>query len=51
MTISDASALWVLDWKTVKEIDMKSIQDKMIDLKTLNPTMIGVDEIAYMKMN
>jgi transposase len=49
MTISDASALWDLDWKTVKEIDMKSIQDKMIDLKTLNPTMIGVDEIAYMK--
>ena len=49
MTISDASALWNLDWKTVKEIDMRSIQDKMIDLKTLNPTMIGVDEIAYMK--
>ena len=49
MTITDASLIWHLDWKTVKEIDKQSIKDKMIDLKTLNPTMIGVDEIAYIK--
>ncbi|MEI7434803.1 MAG: transposase [Methanomicrobiales archaeon] len=33
----------------MKEIDKQSIKDKMIDLKTLNPTMIGVDDIAYIK--
>jgi len=49
MPLTDAAAIWGLDWKTVKEIDKRSIQDKMIDLKTLNPTKIGVDEIANMK--
>jgi transposase len=49
MTILDVFIVWDLDWKTVKEIDKRSIQDKMVDLKTLNPTMIGVDEIAYLK--
>ncbi len=49
MPLTDACAIWGLDWKTVKDIDKRSIQDKMIDLKTLNPTMIGVDEIAYQK--
>jgi len=49
MPLTDAAAIWGLDWKTVKDIDKRSIQDKMIDLKTLNPTKIGVDEIAYMK--
>ena len=49
MTITDASIIWHLNWKTVKEIDKQSIKDKMIDLKTLNPTKIGVDEIAYIK--
>jgi len=49
MPLTDASAIWGLDWKTVKDIDKRSIQDKMIDLKTLNPTKIGIDEIAYQK--
>jgi transposase len=49
MTIPDVSIVGDLDWKTVKEIDKRSIQDKMVDLKTQNPTMIGVDEIAYQK--
>jgi len=49
MTITDASLIWQLDWKTVKDIDIQSIKDKLIDVKTANPTMIGVDEIAYIK--
>ena len=49
MPLTNAAAIWGLDWKTVKDIDKRSIQDKMIDLKTLNPTKIGVDEIAYLK--
>jgi transposase len=49
MTLTDASLIWNLDWKTVKEIDKRSIQDKLVDLKTINPTIIGVDEIAYQK--
>jgi len=49
MTITDASRIWNLDWKTVKEIDKRSIQDNVVDLKTINPTIIGVDEIAYQK--
>jgi transposase len=49
MTIIDASRIWKLDWKTVKEIDKRSIQDKLVDLKTIDPTIIGVDEIAYQK--
>jgi len=49
MTITDASRIWNLDWKTVKEIDKRSIQDNVVDLKTINPTIIGIDEIAYQK--
>jgi len=49
MTIKDACLIWNLDWKTVKEIDKRSIQDNLVDLKTINPTLIGVDEIAYEK--
>ena len=49
MTLINASRIWNLDWKTVKEIDKRSIQDKLVDLKTINPTIIGVDEIAYQK--
>ena len=49
MTLTDASLIWNLDWKTIKEIDRRSIQDNLVDLKTTNPTIIGVDEIAYKK--
>lgn len=49
MTLTDASLIWNLDWKTIKEIDRRSIQDNLVDLKTINPTIIGVDEIAYKK--
>ena len=49
MTITDASLIWHLDWKTIKDIDKRSIQDNVVDLKTINPTIIGVDEIAYQK--
>ena len=49
MTLTAASRIWNLDWKTIKEIDKRSIQDNLVDLKTINPTIIGVDEIAYKK--
>jgi transposase len=49
MTLTDANLIWNLDWKTVKEIDKRSIQDNLVDLNTINPIIIGVDEIAYKK--
>ena len=36
-----------LDWKNVKNIDKRNARKYIVELETVCPTKIGVDEIAY----
>ena len=49
MTLSDAAETAMINWRTAKKIDKKKLQEKFKDLKNVNLTRIGVDEIAYEK--
>lgn len=49
MSLKEVSGLVGLDWKTVKRIDKKHIQQTLTKLCDLSPTSIGVDEVAYEK--
>jgi transposase len=47
--LKDIALLTNLDWKTIKDIDINYIEEKIVAFKPLKPTQIGVDEIAYEK--
>lgn len=49
MTIKDVANEMRLGWETVKNIDKREAKKYIADLKTISPTRIGVDEIAYQK--
>src|SRR3989344_1849292 len=49
MTLADAAETAMINWRTAKRIDKKKLQERFKDLNNINPTRIGVDEIAYEK--
>jgi len=49
MTLKDAAKFAMVDWRTAKRIDKQILKEKFKDLKKINPTRIGVDEIAHEK--
>ena len=49
MTLKDAAKFAMVDWRTAKRIDKQILKEKFKDLKNINPTRIGVDEIAHEK--
>jgi transposase len=49
MSLKDVAKVARINWKTAKRIDKEELQKLVKDLKKINPTRIGVDEIAYEK--
>jgi len=49
MSIKDASEVARIDWKTARRIDKEKLQESVKGLDEVNPTQIGIDEIAYEK--
>jgi len=49
MTLSDISEITGLNWKTIKEIDIYYTKQRIESLHNLDPTRIGIDEVAYEK--
>jgi len=49
MTLKDAAETTMIDWRTAKRIDKKKLQERFKNLDNINPTRIGVDEIAHEK--
>jgi len=49
MTLKDAAKFAMVDWRTAKRIDKQILKEKFKDLNNINPTRIGVDEIAHEK--
>ena len=49
MSVKEVSGIAGLGWRTVKTIDKNSIREHLKDVREYDPTMIGVDEIAYEK--
>ncbi len=49
MSIKDAAELSKLDWKTVKNIDKKHLQQLVMPLSEYTPERIGADGISYEK--
>jgi len=49
MSIKDAAKFSMINWRTAKRIDKKKLQERFKNLDNINPTRIGVDEIAHEK--
>ena len=49
MSLSDAASVAEIDWKTARHIDKKYLNHLVSDLKSISPTRLGVDEVAYQK--
>jgi len=49
MTLKDTAETSMIDWRTAKRIDKKKLQERFKNLDNINPTRIGVDEIAHEK--
>lgn len=49
MSLTDVAKVAKINWKTAKKIDKENLQKLVKDLKDINPTRIGIDEIAYEK--
>ncbi len=49
MCLSDVAKTTRIHWETAKRIDKEKLKEKFKDLKEVNPTKIGVDEIAHEK--
>jgi len=49
MTNKDVAEICRIDWKSVKDIDKKSLSLRKVSLYSISPTGIGVDEVAYEK--
>ncbi len=49
MSLVDVAEAANIDWKTAKRIDLLELEKLIISLDDVNPTGIGIDEIAYAK--
>lgn len=49
MCIKDAASEMRIGWEAAKSIDKRYAQRHIADLKTVSPTRMGVDEVAYEK--
>lgn len=49
MTLKDTAKMAMIDWRTAKRIDKKKLKERFKDLGKINPTRIGIDEIAIEK--
>jgi transposase len=49
MTLTDVASVAEIDWKAVKRIDKKYLSRLVPGLDDLNPTRLGIDEVAYEK--
>jgi transposase len=49
MTLKDVAEMNMINWRTAKRIDKKKLQERFKNLDNINPTRIGVDEIAVEK--
>jgi transposase len=49
MTLTDAASVAEIDWKAAKRIDKKYLSRLVPGLDDLNPTRLGIDEVAYEK--
>ena len=49
MSLTDAAKAAQINWRTAKKLDKLILKEKFKDLKDVNPTRIGVDEIAHEK--
>lgn len=49
MSLVDVSKAAHIDWKTAKRIDLLELEKMVTSLEKVNPTGIGIDEIAYEK--
>jgi len=49
MTLTDVASVAEIDWKAVKRIDKKYLSQLVTGLDDLNPTRLGIDEVAYEK--
>lgn len=49
MCIKDAAKQLQISWDATKNIDKRNAQKYVVDLSTISPKRIGVDEIAYEK--
>ncbi len=49
MSLVDVAEAANIDWKTAKRIDLLELGKLIISLDDVNPTGIGIDEIAYAK--
>jgi len=49
MTLKDVAEMAMINWRTAKRIDKKKLQERFKNLDNINPTRIGVDEIAHEK--
>ena len=49
MTLKDVAEMAMINWRTAKRIDKKKLQEIFKNLDNINPTRIGVDEIAHEK--
>jgi transposase len=49
MSLNDIHRIFGIDWKTVKDIDIRYTTKALETLKNITPKRIGVDEIAFEK--
>jgi transposase len=49
MTLTDAASVAEIDWKAAKRIEKKYLSQFVLGLDELNPTRLGIDEVAYEK--
>jgi len=49
MCIKDTAKEMRIDWKSAKNIDKKNARKYIVDISTVNPKRIGIDEVAYEK--
>jgi len=49
MTLTDAASVAEIDWKAAKRIDKKYLSRLVPEFDDLNPTRLGIDEVAYEK--
>jgi len=49
MSLTDVTKFSMVNWRTAKRIDKKKLQERFKNLDNINPTRIGVDEIAHEK--
>ncbi len=49
MSVQEVSTITGLPWRTVKDADVRGIQDWLGKVKREDPSFLGVDEVAYEK--